>query len=299
VWSRTQDPKLLDILAQGFVTDMITHTSSFGKSFAQATRWAPPVMDCLDRARERTPSVMEAMTGSLLDLEIARLAKVPPLTEMRLRDPELKVIYLRNETGDAFKLTAVRTPHGARTKEAPSGTIALFAPNNLKMKEESYDTDNARTISWELPSSPKWVYRLEIKDDMRAIWDVKTTLPKIVIAMRPIGSIGGFGGPAAKRCFFFVPQGTRQFKVGFSSGHTGSYLCAVQAPDGAVAGAAAFEKTSLPSAGSTWIAVQPKAELTAKAWSFIASGRGDISVKFEGIPPYYALSPDSLFSPGE
>jgi hypothetical protein len=182
-------------------------------------------------------------------------------------------------------------------KKAATGTVALFDPGNRKVHEESYSTDDARTVAFEAAQASKGVYRLEITDDMRAIWDVKSTLPKMVIAMRPAGSIAGGGGRGGRRCYFFVPPGTREFKVGFGAGHAGTYAGAVQTPEGTMAGSTSFVHPDPKVQEPMWIVVKPDEGQTGKTWSFAFAGPGDISVWLEGAPGFYALAPEAVFIP--
>jgi len=194
----------------------------------------------------------------------------------------------------------VRTPYGAMPKRALTGTIALFDPNNARVKEETFDTDNPWQIEMAMVAgSPKGVYRLEINDDMRAFWNVKSGLQKMVVATRPIGSIAAGYGAGGRRCFFFVPEGTREFRVGFNAGHAGAFAGMVQAPDGSSSGGASFLHPDRKTVLWHWIEVKPKPEQTGKTWSFGFTGPGDMAVQFEGVPGYYALTPEQLFVPGK
>jgi len=139
-------------------------------------------------------------------------------------------------------------------------------------------------------------YRFDVK--MESMWkfSYRCDLPKLVVQ-------GGVYGARCEQFFFFVPKGTRQFRVtvnGFEA--KARYRCGVQ-----VLNAAGLErghrvwwkmcKQRGPSIPPHVLDVHPARDETGKVWCLRTSNIPYI--KLDGVPPYLAKRPEACFVPEE
>ena len=108
------------------------------------------------------------------------------------------------------------------------------------------------------------------------------------------------------RYYFFVPAGTKAFRMKITGIHVGPFGCTIQAPDGSTAAELSgshFGEAQLPHlkgvTNSQWLDVSVGTAKTGEPWTAIFSAVGDLGIEFDGIPPYIAIKKDQLFLPNE
>ena len=288
----TGDDALLEIGVRGFTNAVRYGLHGFGKSFAQASHFAPQVMARIKHLDGTSKPYGRGLLLSAEELRRQDLVAAGPPKSLGLRGPKEKRVFFRHD-GGGTTFTASRAPWGARAKVDERGTLRLVAPDGAVLKERTFSTDaSAWSFEAELPATaPQGIYRVEISDDMRARWDV-TGPPRRVVRNGPPVQ---FGGPGVARWYLGVPGGTKAFTAAVTSHHGGRRGLIVCAPDGRPV-ADLHEETG-GRTSSLRIRVPPGQ--AGKVWSVVVYARLDLSLVLEGLPPFLSTSPEGWFDPGE
>ncbi len=275
------DEELMDIVGRAYAGLLRDTGSGWGKSFAQALFFAPDVMGAVDGADSSREAIHVALT---LDPEVLRAEQyktAPWATALGIRGPVDKVVHLLRDGDEAFVVTALRAPYGARTREMERGTIEVVGPDGAVLKKGDYDTNDEYEFEVDLGAdAPEGVYTVRISDDMRAIWDVDSSEGKRVIELVDGLSLGSVG---TSRWVVYAPPGVSEFTLRV-------------VPDGEVV---AVEDTNQTENTETEqiLAVDIGANPDGRAVPIVLYTRMDLNVAVEGIPPYLAPSEDAWFDP--
>ncbi len=281
---------------------------AFGKSLAQKLVFTSKTLALLQQGYDahREDRGIHALDGSRTE---AYLLRTPRARSFRVRGPTEKVFYAQR-TSPAGRLLAVRTPHGARPKEAPTGTLTVFGPDGTVVARDEFSTDTKHEYRCELPGTVDGaVYKVVVRDDLRAVWDLGGEGLRIVARAGAGFSIGGVG---RRRFSFLVPTGTRRFAVKLVGVHTGPYGAALITPGRRVAAVheasnpgqvqlawapkvGAADSTARPERGT--MVIEPSPEQSGRVWELVLWAAGDIACELSGIPPYLAKNPEACFLP--
>ena len=289
-------------------------TDGFGKSVAQRLVFTGEALAMLHawyatHRDDKGSRVLESDAG-WMEKMVLRLA---PAAAFRIRAPDEKVFWVKVR-GPQARVTALRTPHGARPKAWPTGTLELRDTAGAVLKTETFDTDAKCEIAIPLPDAqPGTVLNVLVRDDQRSVWGVAGDNVDVVVEVGPDFSIGGAG---KARYAFFVPDTATTFKISVTGLHKGAYGAAVIAPDNqrvamergvhdgeaqlawAGAGAGAAAPTAPPVlSGRRTIEVTPMPGQKGKVWGLVLWAAGDLALTLEGVPPYLARTQESCFSP--
>jgi hypothetical protein len=306
-----EDRRLLEIVDEAMAATVTQGPAAFGKSLAQQVFFASGTLAELQRwyAATRPDRGARVLDGSP-ETMAAMLVRSAGSERFSVRAPDRKTFLVRlRETG--AELAVMRTPHGAMTKRAEVATVAVLGPAGKAFFEDRCSTDASHESRCALPGAAGAEYRVEIDDDQRGVWTVRSDRAAVVARIGPEFRIGGVG---RTRFHFGVPAGTAEFRLKLLGVHTGPYGAVVLTPAGQIAGQ--FQGSNpgpalIPGAKGTGappppdhpergvLTVKPAAADTGKVWSVVLSAAVDIGVEFEGVPPYLALSAADWFEPAE
>jgi len=206
-------------------------------------------------------------------------------------------------------LTAARTPHGAMTKRAESGTIKVLTSSGKVIGEGKFSTDDRYEFRCPLRGDAGDQFKVVINDDQRGVWSLRGENIQVVMETSTGFRIGGVG---RGRYHFYVPPQTKQFAIHLLGVHPGQYGGAVISPEGKVV---AYHQDINP--GQALIPGAPKVEVpnpnahpeqgelqvrpspadTGKMWSLVLWAAGDIGCELDGVPPYLSLTEKDWFDP--
>ena len=178
------------------------------------------------------------------------------------------------------------------------------------MKQGKFSTDGPHEFRARLEAGrPGAVYRVVVKDDQRGVWSLSGQGLQIVMQTVPSFRIGGVG---RGRYHFFVPEGTKQFRIKLLGVHRGGYGAAVVDPEGKIAALHQSSNVGLthikgapqvPGAQAArrsadgLVKMEPDARDTGKMWSLVLWAAIDIGCELQGVPPYLALTQQAWFLP--
>jgi hypothetical protein len=150
------------------------------------------------------------------------------------------------------------------------------------------------------PDLPSGVLRLDVLSAGGGCWDVEPATERVVLDVRDwlVLGKGGRGPGGARRFYFRVPQGTGEFAVVLKGWKPGRVVACLLGPDGTVVAHLTFDAGK---PGETdkerRLSARPRPDQQDKMWSFAISFPDDIHFRIEGVPPFFALRPDSWFNP--
>ncbi len=305
----TGDERFVTIAETAFAAAVRSGYSADGKSVAQKMHFTSGAMALLQKWYEtRRPdkgvTVLDGKGAGMAEY----LAKTPDAEEHSVRAPDEKVFYVRLN-GPVAVLQADRRPHGAMTKRAESGTVRVLDASGAVVQQGAFDTDTKHRFSCSLKGAAGSVFKVVIQDDQRGVWSLAGEGLGIVAQAPPDFRIGAVG---RGRFHFFVPAGTKEFRVKLLGVHSGFYAGVVLSPSNKIMGfhqglnagqalipGAPKAQTPLPPDHSETgnIIVKPSAEDTGKMWSLVLAAAGDIGCDLTGVPPFLSLSAAAWFDP--
>ncbi len=292
----TGDDEMMDIVGLAFAGLLRDTGSGWGKSFAQALFFAPDIMGALDEADASREAVHVALTLDPVVLRNEQYKTAPWATALGIRGPVEKTVHLLREGDEAFVVTALRTPYGARTREMERGKIEVVGPDGAVLKQGDFDTNDEYEFEVDLGAdAPEGVYIVRVTDDMRAVWDVNSSEGKRVIELVGGLSLGGVG---TTRWALYAPPGVSEFTLRVVDWHRGKFGALVLTPDGEVV---AVEDTNQTENTETEqvLEVNIGANPDGRVVPLVLYTRMDINVAVEGIPPYLAPSAEAWFNPAD
>jgi hypothetical protein len=305
----TNDPRLWHIVDGALGAVAIGGGESFGKSLGQQLHFAGGTLALL---QEHYALALADRGANTLSGNAAwyagMMAKTPDAAKHSARAPDEKVFVVRLKAAPA-ELQCDRTPHGAMTKRSPTGTLRVLSAQGATVGESSFSTDDPHEYRCALPGQPGDQFRVVVNDDQRGVWTLRGAEVQVVMQTTPGFHIGGVG---KGKYHFFVPAGTKQFRVKLLGIHTGGYGAVVMSPGGKVVGqhdGANPGSDLIPGAKQDMpqppghpeqaeIVVKPVAADTSKLWSLVLWAAGDIGVELVGVPPYLALTEGDWFAVG-
>lgn len=160
------------------------------------------------------------------------LSKTRPAKEYSVRAPDRKRFVVRL-TGTETKLVATRRPHGAMIPRAEQGTIRVLDAAGAVVAQGRFSTGESHEFNCRLSGAAGTRFQVVIDDDQRGVWHVAGAGLQVAAQTGPGFCIGGVG---RGRYAFFVPQGTREFRVNLRAGHNGQFAGLVLTPGSARAG---------------------------------------------------------------
>jgi hypothetical protein len=278
--------------------------TSNGKSIASHMNFTSGTLALLQEwyATRRPDKGAEVLAGSDAD-KTAWLAKAHDAKEYSVRAPDRKV-FVVCRTGQAadpagVRLTATRRPFGAMNKRADFGTIRVLDAADAVVAQGRFSTDDSHEFTCRLTGPAGARFQVVIDDDQRSVWNLQGEGVRIAAQAVPGFCIGGVG---RSRYHFFVPQGTREFRVNLRAGHNGPFAGLVLSPSNAVA--AFVEGDHQPPTDiakrktyhdhEKTILVKPAPQDTGKPWSLVLTAGGDMYCQLQGVPPYLTLTADAL-----
>ena len=279
---------------------------SFGKSLAQKMVFSSTALALLQKwytehGQDEGLAVMDGTNSE------KRLLRIMDSDQFQVRAPDEKLFLVRR-TGDAAKLTMLRRPHGAKSKDWPTGTLEVRNADAAVLVRDEFSTDGKHEFRSDLPpGKPGDIFRVVIRDDQRSVWNVAGENVSVMAQTSADFRIGSVG---RARFHFFVPRGTKTFQIRLLGVHGGVYGGAVLSPEGEVVESHEGEnpgQVQLPWARKTpgtapskhpergELRIHPTPEQTGKVWAVVLWAAGDIGCELLGIPPYLALHRDDCF----
>ena len=298
----TGDDRYLEVVETAFCAVSRSSPPAFGKSVAQKMHFAPGIMGHLQQwfATHRKDKGERVLDGSGAGREHF-IAKTRDALNHSVRAPDEKIFYVKALKRGA-ELVASRMPHGAMNKRAKFGTIEVRDAAGRAVKKGKFSTDGKHEFRAPLRAeAPGAVFKIVVKDDQRGVWSLAGENLQIVMQTVPGFRIGGVG---RGRYYFFVPKGTKQFRVKLLGVHRGVYGGAAVTPDGKLAAyheSANVGRTHVKGApkipgltGTTQsergvLEVKPVPEDTGKVWSLVLWAHMDIGCELDGAPPFLAI----------
>ncbi|MFW5798472.1 MAG: hypothetical protein ACOCXX_02335, partial [Planctomycetota bacterium] len=149
---------------------------------------------------------------------------------------------------------------------------------------------------------PGSAYTVRIVDGLRAVWALEGDGVHQVV---DLGSMVHFGNLGKARMHFYVPEGTRSFKLTVHGVHTGGFGAAVFAggklPVAMVRGANTGEPAlpNFPDAEPVvkTLTVTVPGGSDGRMWSVVTWAAGNLRMQLEGVPPYLAPTRNDWFDP--
>jgi hypothetical protein len=304
----TGDEQLVHIAETAMAAAARGGPDAFGKSLAQKLHFTAGALALLQQwfdthRADKGATAMDGGTGDLLRY----IAKTPDARALKVRAPDEKVFWVKLTNADAT-LVATRTPHGAKPKAWPTGTIRVLDATGAEVKSAEYSTDDTHEFRLPIRAAAGAVYKVVVKDDQRAVWNVSGENVAVVAQTAEGFSLGGIG---RGRFWFFVPQGTNEFRVKLLGVHPGVYGVAAIAPGGKLV---AYHQgvnpggTQLPWAADKAqtadahpergeLVVKPSPDDTGKVWSLVLWAATDLACELKGVPPYLAARAEDWFQP--
>jgi len=202
-----------------------------------------------------------------------------------------------------YNLTMVA---GVGGTTSPTGTVTVLNGAGARVAEDTFSTDEAHETRCGLQGQPGEQFKVIVNDDQRGVFTLQGGDLKIVMQTGPEFHIGGVG---KGRYWFFVPEGTTEFRIRLLGVHTGGYGAVVLTPSRQIAGQhqdANPGSALIPGAPQTTpqppthpergeIVIKPAAGDTGKLWSVVLWAAGDLGVELVGVPPYLSLTEDGWF----
>jgi len=307
----TSDEKLVHLVETALAATVRGGPEAFGKSLAQKMHYTSGTLALLQQwyDRHRPDKGEHVLDGSGSGQE-AYLLKTPAAEEFSVRAPDEKVFWVKL-TETAGTLVANRSPHGAKNKDWPTGTLEVSEAAGKSVAKDEYSTDGAHEFRTALKAPQAGAtYKVVIRDDQRSVWNVSGDNLAVVAQTTEGFSLGGVG--RARYCFF-VPEGTKGFRVRLIGIHGGAYGGAAISPTGKLV--AFHQGANLGQVQLPWTArdgaapaanahpergeviVEPTPEDTGKIWSLALWAAGDLAVELDGVPRYLAVNAGTWFAP--
>ncbi|HOM80465.1 MAG TPA: hypothetical protein PLU39_12830 [Armatimonadota bacterium] len=303
----TGDERFIRVAESGLRGVVRQGADAFGKSVAQKMHFTSGTLALLQEWYARRPDKgARVLDGSDTGLE-EWAARTPVATLHNVRAPDEKRFFVRLD-GPTGELVAKRSPHGSMMKRAETGTLRVLDAAGKVVHEEQFSTDTACEIRCPLRGAAGALFRVVIQDDQRSVWDLSGDGLGIVTQTVPGFRFGGVG---RARYHFFVPAGTKEFRIHLLGVHSGTYGGAAITPDGKIAavhqdsnpGQAFIEGAPKgtvdprhPERGT--IVVKPAPADTGKVWSLVVWAAMDLGCELEGVPPYLSRTAQEWFDPG-
>ena len=231
-------------------------------------------------------------------------------------------IHMNNPQGKAFSVTMHRHVLPMKWGNAGDYQVAITDPAGKEIAKGTIPSGKAST-KIDVPAGGKGVYQLHVTGAGSMAW-VECTLGQMVVACGPYDPEKGPGRyqkwlstfilyvMVPRRWYFFVPEGTETFKVKHTimpfQSHREDYGFLVMSPKGqrfkAFYGGKPFAvERELPNDGvlvKQTIEVDPGT--AGRFWSIWATGGdshnfSDLQIMLNGVPPYFAPTPEQWFDP--
>lgn len=226
-------------------------------------------------------------------------------------------LYLNNPAGKAFTVTVHR--HIWDTDFGNKGTyqVHVTAPSGQNAAEGTITTLESR-VTMAVPEGEKGVYRVTYKPGGYALTWVESSLDQMVVGS---GDWNMANGPysnftlhvmAPRRWYFYVPAGVKRFSVKHTimpfQSHREDYGFLVMSPRGQRVAAFYGGKSvdvgyRLPDKPNPIVQeIEVDEGAAGHFWSIWATGGdshnfSDLPIQLDGVPPYFAPSPEQWFDP--
>ena len=224
-----------------------------------------------------------------------RVAKLPH--RLTLRFPDKKVLYVSKDPARPLEVR-LYSDTGFRTKAgAIEGKIALFAPDGSPVTQRPVTQSgfHAHVIALDA-AKPAGTYRIEVtgrvaQSGKKLLWDAWTSNGKLVVEITK-----GFLTVSQSSVYFQVPEGCRRFQIRLrpmlSTRHF-TVACHLYDPAGRL------HLTRIHPGNSNTprtIEVDPVPPGSHGLWR-LRLPFGKNYVEFQGVPPFYAVTPGAYFLP--
>ena len=310
VGQTTADEGLMRIAELALTGVVFGGADTSGKSIAQKMFFTSGTLALLQQwyaahRPDRGAGVLDGSDGSMAVF----MARTADADRHAARTPDLKTFYVKL-LAPASELLAERRPHGSMVKRADTGTITVTDAAGSVLKEGSFSTDTGHEFRCPLAGEVGAQFKVVINDDQRGVWTVRGNDLGIVVQTVPDFTIGGVG---RSKLHFFVPAGTKEFKLKLLGVHSGAYGAVVLSPAGKPAashqdvnqGGAVLSRGTVPDTDPAperhpergEAVVKPAPADTGKMWSVVLWAAIDIGIELEGVPPFLALTEKAWFEP--
>ncbi len=276
-----------------------------GKALDQRMFFTPETLGLLQQYYLANDPANGATLLDGSDKDFAKiLAKTADAKMQAVRSGDDKTFFVRLTAPEA-ELVIERRPVGSMPKRATTATAKVFNAKGESLLSETCSTDLPAKFHVNLQGKAGDVFKVQINDDQRGAWSATGAGLQSVMVTVPGFRIASIG---AGRYSFFVPGGTKRFKVQIFGVHPGKFGATIFDADGKeVASRMGCNNTNAQLAGAPKaegkkapleiIDIEPKADATGKVWSVVLWAGGDEGVELQDIPPYLALSAKDLFNP--
>ena len=235
-------------------------------------------------------------------------------------------VLASNPDGRAFTVTVHRhvwpADWGNGDEKHGVYTVNIFAPDGTRVVEGKIPSGQAKGV-FEVPAGAKGVYKINWKNGGYGLTWVESSLDRMVAACGPWDMKGADGKEnpyecfflhvmAPRRWYFFVPKGVKTFEVKHTvmpfQSHREDYGFLVMNPRGqrvaAFYGGKPLEwETKRPNTPIPIVqTIETDEGTTGRFWSIWATGGdshnfSDLNIMLNGVPAYFAPTPEQWFDP--